>query len=97
MDNSIYTSSAGTLTPVLAGRDGVLRNISLALTEVTTVGRARAQHLILVGRRGVGNTVTLTTYGAMPAAVDVENGNQMCRMPGPFAVFLAGGLAARTR
>ncbi len=72
VDNSIYTPGAGTLPPVLAGRDGVLHSISLALNEVATVGRARAQDVILVGPRGVGKTVTLTTYGAMAAAAGFE-------------------------
>ena len=36
------------------------------------MGRARAQDVILVGPRGVGKTVTLTTYGAMAAVAGFE-------------------------
>ena len=69
---SIYSPGAGTLPPVLAGRDLELRNLSLALSEVSTQGRARAADVILVGPRGVGKTVTLTTYGQIAAGAGFE-------------------------
>jgi hypothetical protein len=72
VDGSIYTPGAGTLPPVLAGRDGVLHSLSLGLHEVATVGRGRARDVILIGPRGVGKTVTLTTYGVMAAAAGFE-------------------------
>ena len=72
MRHSMYTPGAGTLPPVLAGRDEVLHQLSLGLNEVVTVGRVRAQDVILIGRRGVGKTVTLSTYGALAAQAGFE-------------------------
>jgi hypothetical protein len=72
MEKSIYTPGAGTLPPVLAGRDTVLHELVLGLNEVSSVGRARARDVILVGPRGVGKTVTLTTYGALAAQAGFE-------------------------
>lgn len=72
MRHSMYTPGAGTLPPVLAGRDDVLHQLSLGLNEVVTVGRVRAQDVILIGPRGVGKTVTLSTYGALAAQAGFE-------------------------
>lgn len=72
MDRNIYTPGAGNLPPVLAGRDALLHRSSLVLNEVATVGRPRAQDVILVGPRGVGKTVTLTTYANLATARGFE-------------------------
>lgn len=72
MDRSIHTPGAGTLPPVLAGRDDVLRSLVLAMSEVAVVSRVRAQDVILIGPRGVGKTVTLTTYGQAASAAGSE-------------------------
>ncbi len=55
--------------PALAGPDPVLHQLVLGLNEVSSVGRARARtrDVILVGPRGVGRTVTSSTYGALAA------------------------------
>lgn len=72
MENSVYTPGAGTLPPVLAGRDVLLQRVGLVLHDIATVGRPRAQDIILVGPRGVGKTVTLTTYGNLAASRGFE-------------------------
>jgi len=63
------TAEAGRLPPALAGIDSVLHQLVLGLNEVSSVGRARARarDVILVGPRGVGKTVTSSTYGALAA------------------------------
>lgn len=72
MERSVYTPGAGTLPPVLAGRDVLLHRMALVLNDVAAIGRPRAQDLILVGPRGVGKTVTLTTYGQVAAGNGFE-------------------------
>ncbi len=57
---------------MLAGRDPLLRALRHSLGEVASVGRGRAQDVILLGPRGVGKTVTLTTYGQMAVAAGFE-------------------------
>lgn len=71
----MYTPGAGTLPPVLAGRDVLLHRLQVGLNDVAVTGRARAQDVILVGPRGVGKTVTLTTYGrgAVVSGFEVVN------------------------
>ena len=54
MGSSIYGPGAGTLPPVLAGRDDLLRDLDATLTDVATAGRARAQDVVLAGPRGIG-------------------------------------------
>ena len=72
MDPSIYSPGAGTLPPVLAGRDDLLRDLDAALADVASSGRARAQDVILAGPRGIGKTVTLTVFGRAAAAAGFE-------------------------
>lgn len=72
MDGNVYTPGAGNLPPVLAGRDALLHRAALVLNDVATVGRPRAQDMILVGPRGVGKTVTLTTYANLAASRGFE-------------------------
>ncbi|MEQ1707320.1 MAG: ATP-binding protein [Terricaulis sp.] len=52
-----YAPGAGTPPPELAGRDGLIENVSIALDRIRA-GRA-AKSVILVGLRGVGKTVLL--------------------------------------
>nr|WP_255498244.1 ATP-binding protein [Nakamurella sp. PAMC28650] len=63
MEGSPYSPGAGTLPPVLAGRDGLLHRLMIGLNDVSTVGRTRTQDVILVGPRGVGKTVAVSVYG----------------------------------
>lgn len=63
MDHSPYSPGAGTLPPVLAGRDRLLHRLMLGLNDVATVGRVRTQDVILIGPRGVGKTVAVSVYG----------------------------------
>lgn len=72
MDRSVYTPGAGNLPRVLAGRDALLQRVNLLLNDVATAGRSRAQDLILLGPRGVGKTVTLTTFGQIAGAHGFE-------------------------
>lgn len=72
MRNNPYTPGAGNLPPVLAGRDRLLRELSIGLSNVASSGRPHAQDVIVVGPRGVGKTVTLTTYGQIAAAAGFE-------------------------
>ncbi|GGL89417.1 AAA family ATPase [Nakamurella endophytica] len=72
MENSPYTPGAGTVPPVLAGRDAMLHRLALGLNDAAVVGRIRAQDLLLLGPRGVGKTVALTTYGRRAAAGGFE-------------------------
>jgi len=62
VDRSPYTPGAGHIPPVLAGRDGLLRDWQLVLNDVVTGGRVRAQDMILAGPRGVGKTVTVSAF-----------------------------------
>lgn len=72
MQHSVYTPGAGNLPKVLAGRDALLQRLTVLLNDVASVGRLRAQDLILVGPRGVGKTVTLTRYGQIAASRGFE-------------------------
>ena len=62
MDKSPYTPGAGHNPPVLAGRDGLLRDWHLVLNDIVAGGRVRAQDMILSGPRGVGKTVTVSAF-----------------------------------
>jgi len=62
MDQSPYSPGAGHIPPVLAGRDGLLRDWQLVLNDIVTGGRVRAQDMILAGPRGVGKTVTVSAF-----------------------------------
>lgn len=62
MERSPYTPGAGHIPPVLAGRDGLLRDWHLVLNDIVSAGRVRAQDMILVGPRGVGKTVTVSAF-----------------------------------
>ncbi len=72
MHSNPYTPSAGHLPPVLAGRDQLLRGLSIGLGNVASSGRPHAQDVIMVGPCGVGKTVTLTTYGQIAATAGFE-------------------------
>src|SRR5680860_1185773 len=65
MDQSPYTPGAGHTPPVLAGRDGLLRDWQLVLNDILAGGRVRAQDMILVGPRGVGKTVTVSAFAKL--------------------------------
>lgn len=65
MDQSPYTPGAGHIPPVLAGRDGLLRDWQLVLNDIVAGGRVRAQDMILAGPRGVGKTVTVSAFAAL--------------------------------
>ncbi|WP_344341435.1 AAA family ATPase, partial [Streptomyces rhizosphaericus] len=62
VDKSPYTPGAGHNPPVLAGRDGLLRDWHLVLNDIVAGGRVRAQDMILSGPRGVGKTVTVSAF-----------------------------------
>lgn len=62
MEQSPYTPGAGHTPPVLAGRDGLLRDWHLVLNDIVSGGRVRAQDMILAGPRGVGKTVTVSAF-----------------------------------
>ena len=62
MRQSPYTPGAGHNPPVLAGRDGLLRDWHLVLNDIVSGGRVRAQDIILSGPRGVGKTVTVSAF-----------------------------------
>ena len=62
MEGSPYTPGAGHIPPVLAGRDGLLRDWHLVLNDIVAAGRVRAQDMILAGPRGVGKTVTVSAF-----------------------------------
>lgn len=62
MEKSPYTPGAGHTPPVLAGRDGLLRDWHLVLNDIVSGGRVRAQDIILAGPRGVGKTVTVSAF-----------------------------------
>lgn len=72
MDHSPYSPGAGTLPPVLAGRDRLLHRLMLGLNDVATVGRVRTQDVILIGPRGVGKTVAMSVYGDQARAGGFE-------------------------
>jgi hypothetical protein len=65
MDQSPYTPGAGHIPPVLAGRDGLLRDWQLVLNDIVAGGRVRAQDMILAGPRGVGKTVTVSAFAEL--------------------------------
>ncbi len=65
MDQSPYTPGAGHTPPVLAGRDGLLRDWQLVLNDIIAGGRVRAQDMILAGPRGVGKTVTVSAFAKL--------------------------------
>lgn len=65
MQHSPYTPGAGHVPPVLAGRDGLLRDWQMVLNDVVTEGRVRAQDMILSGPRGVGKTVTISAFAQL--------------------------------
>lgn len=54
MRDNPYTPGAGNLPPVLAGRDQLLHELSIGLSNVASSGRPHAQDVIVVGPRGVG-------------------------------------------
>lgn len=62
MDSSVYTPGAGHSPRILAGRDVLLRDWQLMLSDVAASGRVRALDTILVGPRGVGKTATVTAF-----------------------------------
>lgn len=70
--HSPYSPGAGTLPPVLAGRDRLLHRLMLGLNDVVTVGRVRTQDMILIGPRGVGKTVAVSVYGSQARATGFE-------------------------
>lgn len=72
MESSPYTPGAGTLPPVLAGRDRLLHRLTVGLNDVATTGRTRTQDVILVGPRGVGKTVAVSVYGELARAGGFE-------------------------
>lgn len=65
MLTSPYTPGAGHVPPVLAGRDGLLRDWQLILNDVVSGGRVRAHDVILAGPRGVGKTVTVSAFARL--------------------------------
>lgn len=65
MKQSPYTPGAGHIPPVLAGRDGLLRDWQLVLNDIVAGGRVRAQDMILAGPRGVGKTVTVSAFAEL--------------------------------
>lgn len=65
MEQSPYTPGAGHIPPVLAGRDGLLRDWQLVLNDIVAGGRVRAQDMILAGPRGVGKTVTVSAFAEL--------------------------------
>lgn len=65
MEGSVYTPGAGHSPRVLAGRDLLLRDWHLMLSDVAAAGRVRASDIILVGPRGVGKTATVTAFAAL--------------------------------
>lgn len=65
MDKSVYTPGAGHSPRVLAGRDGLLRDWQLMLSDVAGLGRVKALDTILVGPRGVGKTALLSAFGGL--------------------------------
>ena len=75
MDQSPYTPGAGHNPPVLAGRDGLLRDWHLVLNDIVSSGRVRAQDMILAGPRGVGKTVTVPPGQSVEVSVpDLDDG-----------------------
>lgn len=72
MERSPYSPGAGHTPPVLAGRDGLLRDWQLVLNDVVTGGRVRAQDMILAGPRGVGKTVTVSAFADLATAQGFE-------------------------
>lgn len=62
MDGSVYTPGAGHSPRVLAGRDVLLRDWHLMLSDVAAAGRVRALDMILVGPRGVGKTAAVSAF-----------------------------------
>lgn len=72
MDRSPYTPGAGHVPPVLAGRDGLLRDWQLVLNDVVSGGRVRAQDMILAGPRGVGKTVTVSAFADLAKSQGFE-------------------------
>ena len=72
MRDNVYTPGAGNLPPVLAGRDQLLHELAGSLNAVAGTGRPHARDVIIVGPRGVGKTVTLTTYGRLAAQAGFE-------------------------
>lgn len=75
MRSSPYRPGAGTLPPVLAGRDRLLQRLMLGLNDVAAVGRVRTQDVILIGPRGVGKTVAVSAYGEQARASGFEGVN----------------------
>lgn len=65
MRGSVYTPGAGHSPRVLAGRDLLLRDWHLMLSDVAASGRVRALDTILVGPRGVGKTATVSAFTAL--------------------------------
>jgi hypothetical protein len=55
--SSPYTPGAGTLPPVVAGRNRLLHRLMVRLNDVATTGRTRTQDVVLVGPRGIGSPV----------------------------------------
>ena len=65
MDKSPYTPGAGHIPPVMAGRDGLLRDWQLVLNDIVSGGRVRAQDMTSAGPRRVGKTVTVSAFGEL--------------------------------
>jgi len=65
MEGSVYTPGAGHSPKVLAGRDVLLRDWHLMLSDVAASGRVRALDTVLVGPRGVGKTATVSAFATL--------------------------------
>lgn len=62
MEGWLYTPGAGHMPPLLAGRDGLIRQWRLSLNGAGAVGRRGAEDLVLTGPRGVGKTAVLSAF-----------------------------------
>ncbi len=65
MEGSVYTPGAGHSPRVLAGRDVLLRDWHLMLSDVAASGRVRALDTVLIGPRGVGKTATVSAFATL--------------------------------
>ena len=62
MDGWLYTPGAGHTPPLLAGRDGLIRQWRLSMNGAGAVGRRGVQDMVLTGPRGVGKTAVLSAF-----------------------------------
>lgn len=72
MDGSVYTPGAGHSPRVLAGRDLLLRDWHLMLSDVAASGRVRALDTVLVGPRGVGKTAAVSAFAQLASEQGFE-------------------------